>query len=87
MLRFSDIPVMCLRVSDDIDAVIWVKNAWTISTLFLTFNRLIRDSSSAQFIIWLKNVSIRRAVFSYAPLSSLLQTVMEETSPFILSAY
>ena len=36
MLRFSDIPIMCLKVSDDIDAVIWVKNAQTISTLFLT---------------------------------------------------
>ena len=36
VLRFSDIPIMCLRVSDDIDAVIWVKNAWTTSTLFLT---------------------------------------------------
>ena len=36
VLRFSDIPIMCLRVSDDIDAVIWVKNAWITSTLFLT---------------------------------------------------
>ena len=27
VLRFSDIPIMCLKVSDDIDAVIWVKNA------------------------------------------------------------
>ena len=27
--RFSDIPIMCLKVGlpDDIDAVIWVKNA------------------------------------------------------------
>ena len=36
VLRFSDIPIMCLKVPDDIDAVIWVKNAYTISTLFLT---------------------------------------------------
>ena len=36
MLRFSDIPMMCLKVCDDIDAVIWVKNAETILTLFLT---------------------------------------------------
>ena len=27
MLRFSDIPIMCLRVFDDVDAVNWVKNA------------------------------------------------------------
>ena len=27
VLRFSDIPIMCLRVSNDTDAVIWVKNA------------------------------------------------------------
>ena len=27
VLRFSDIAIMCLKVSDDIDAVIWVKNA------------------------------------------------------------
>ena len=38
MLRFSDISIMCLRVSDDIDAVIWVKNATTILTLFLALS-------------------------------------------------
>ena len=27
VLRFPDTPIMCLRVSDDIDDVIWVKNA------------------------------------------------------------
>ena len=27
VLHFPDSPIMCLRVSDDIDAVIWVKNA------------------------------------------------------------
>ena len=27
MLRFSDIPIMCLKVSNDIGAVLWVKNA------------------------------------------------------------
>ena len=27
VLCFSDTPIMCLRVSDDIDAVIWVENA------------------------------------------------------------
>ena len=27
VLRFPDTPIMCLRVSDDIDTVIWVKNA------------------------------------------------------------
>ena len=27
VLRYPNTPVMCLRVSDDIDAVIWVKNA------------------------------------------------------------
>ena len=26
VLHFSDTPIMCLRVSDDIDAVAWVKN-------------------------------------------------------------
>ena len=26
-LRLIDTPIMCLRVSDDTDAVIWVKNA------------------------------------------------------------
>ena len=36
MLGFSDIQIMCLRVSDDIDAVILVKNVKTISTLFFT---------------------------------------------------
>ena len=36
VLRFLDIRIMCLRVSDDIDAAIWIKNARTISTLFLT---------------------------------------------------
>ena len=35
VLRYPNTPVMCLRVSDDIDAVIWVKNAYIISTLFL----------------------------------------------------
>ena len=35
VLRLPDYPIMCLRVSDDIDAVIWVKNAYIISTLFL----------------------------------------------------
>ena len=27
VLRFSDIPIMCLKVCDDVEAVIWVKNA------------------------------------------------------------
>ena len=38
VLRVPDTPIMCLnlRVSDDIDAVIWVKNTAIISTLFLT---------------------------------------------------
>ena len=36
VLCFPDTPIMCLRVSHDIDAVVWVKNTWIISTLFLT---------------------------------------------------
>ena len=36
VLRFPDTPIICLKVSDDIDAVIWVKNDSIISTLFLT---------------------------------------------------
>ena len=27
VLVFSDTPIICLRVSDDIDAVIWAKNS------------------------------------------------------------
>ena len=34
-----------------------------------------------------KNVSVRRAVFSHAPLSSLFKIVMGETAPFKVSAY
>ena len=43
VLRFSDIPIMCLGASDDNDAVIWVKNA--LDNIDATFdrNRLIRD--------------------------------------------
>ena len=36
VLCFPDTPIICLRVSHDIDAVIWVKNTQIISTLFLT---------------------------------------------------
>ena len=36
VLRFPDTPIMSLRVSHDIDSVTWVKNAWIISTLFLS---------------------------------------------------
>ena len=36
VLRFPYTPIMCLRVSDDIDAAIWVKNAHIISSLFLS---------------------------------------------------
>ena len=32
----SRVSIMSLGVSDDIDGVIWVKNALIISTLFLT---------------------------------------------------
>ena len=51
MLRLSDIPIMRLRVSDDIDAVIWVKNALNNIDAVFDLNRLIRDSSRAQFIL------------------------------------
>ena len=27
VLRFSDIPIMCLKICDGVDAAIWVKNA------------------------------------------------------------
>ena len=43
---FSDTPIMCLRVSDDIDALIWEKNSLIISTLFLTLI-MIRNSFRA----------------------------------------
>ena len=48
MLRFPDTPFMCLRagLSDDIDAVIWVKNLDNIDAVF-DLNRMIRDSSRA----------------------------------------
>ena len=36
VLRLPDTLIMCLRVSNDIDTVIWVKNAEIISTLFLS---------------------------------------------------
>ena len=39
VLRFPDTPIMCLRVSDDIDAVIWVKNA-SIILVRTNFNLL-----------------------------------------------
>ena len=45
MLRFSDIPIMCLKICDDVDVVIWVKNAWTISTLFLTIIIVIGETA------------------------------------------
>ena len=51
MLRFSDTPIMCLRASDDNDAVIWVKNALDNIDAIFDLNRLIRDSSRAQFIL------------------------------------
>ena len=35
VLRLPDTLIMCLRVSDDIDAVIWVKNTLIVSTLLL----------------------------------------------------
>ena len=86
MLRFSDIPIMCVRISDDIDDVIRLKNASTISTLFLT---LIAQSGIplARNSFQLKNFSVGRAVFSHAPLYSLFKTDMGETTPLLLSAY
>ena len=63
VLRFSDIPIMCLKVCDDINAVIWVKNANTISTLFLTiiaWSGILLSRNS----FLLKNVSVGRACFT-----------------------
>ena len=45
MLRFPNNPIMCLRVSDDIDAVIWVKKCLHNIDAVFEFNRVIRDSS------------------------------------------
>ena len=52
MIRFPDTPIMCLRVSDDIDAVFYL-------------NRMIRDSL-ARNLSQFKHVSVGRAVFSHA---------------------
>ena len=51
VLRFSDIPIMCLRASDDNGAVIWVKNVLDNTDAIFDHNRLIGDSSRAQFIL------------------------------------
>ena len=86
VLRFSYIPIMCLRVADNIDAVIWEKNAKTVSTLFLAliaWSGILLARNSFQ----LKNVSVGRTVFSHALPPLLFKTVMGETAPFIKSAY
>ena len=55
---------MCLRASDDNDAVIWVKNALDNIDAIFDFNRLIRDSSRAQFLLALKCFCRKGSVFS-----------------------
>ena len=65
MLRVPDTPIMCLslRISDDIDAVIWVKNAVNnIDTIFV-LHRIIWDSSRALFISIQKCFVIGREFF------------------------
>ena len=86
MLRFSDIPLMSLRVSDNIDAVIWVNMLRQYRHCFdlIAWSGIPLERHSFQ----LKNISVGRTVFVHAPLSSLFKTVMEEiTAHFIMSAY
>ena len=60
MRRFPDTPIMCLKVSDDIDAVIWVKKCIGIIDAVFDLNRMIRDSSLAlQQLRWPSGKSVR----------------------------